>query len=497
MALTYLTCQYFLPKQVPVTGLVVNHDLRKESSKEANEVVRRVKQFGAGCRTLKMKWTNEERENMARFEVEARVKRLALLHGACRFRGNVEHLLFAHTLDDQLETLLLRLTRGSSIRGLAGMKEMSTYWGAAMPDESPLKLVRPLLGYTKEELYSTCIENKVQWFEDSTNHDPEFTIRNSIRQFLKDPQLLPQVFHKENLVKSLTIFQDKRQDAENEAEDVFELLIKSGGARLDERKGQIQFNEFEGFELVKTSVLALALQRMVARIIPTEDTGYRFSQFEKIANRMKNILRRPNFDYEESKERSVKFSSLSLDWRMAPIGYSHIPGGPKTTVYKWIVQRQLPYRGSHGYSVVFKTTTEWSIWKLFDNRYWFRVRRTTENPSSKDPEFLAVAVKYPAFRVNDLSFMKRFLTENELRHVSPYDILVQPCVFVSNSVNKLVNTMRNGYMIENDEQGFKVIGCPFIGQYYQRAQDQNKIQVECVLKSDPNPPPSIPTITSF
>lgn len=506
MALTFLTCQYFLPKQVQVTGLVVNHDLRAESSKEANDVTRLVKKFGAGSRVLKMKWTRQEKENMARFEVEAREKRLSLLHEACRYRSGVEHLLFAHTLDDQLETLLLRLTRGSSIRGLAGMKENSTYWGTAMPGERPLQLVRPLLNYTKEELYNTCIENNVKWFEDSTNHDPEFTIRNSIRQFLKDPKALPHAFQRESLERSLKIFQAKREEAEVEAEDVVEMLVKTGGAHLDERKARVQFNEFEGFDLVTPSTLALALQRLVARIIPTEDTGYRFSQFEKIASRMQAIPRRPNFDFEETKTKTVKFSSLSLDWRMTPIGHSHIPGGPKTTIYKWTIQRQLPYKQEHAYSVVFRATTEWSTWKLFDNRYWVRVRTTTtaattatttqvpENQSQ--PNFLTVVIKYPSFRVNDLTFMKRFLTQSDLGCTSPYDVLIQPCVFLACRTNMPAKTGVKGYIIEKDEQDFKVVGCPSLGQFDLR-QEQNHIQVECLLKQDPNLSPSIPTIKAF
>lgn len=489
MALTFLACQYFIPKQVQVTGLVIDHDLRKGSSKEAKEVSQLVKQFGASSRVLKMKWKPQEKTNMARFEVEAREKRLSLLHEACRYRSNVEHLLFAHTLDDQLETLLLRLTRGSSIRGLGGMNDISAYWKVPAPDEKALKLVRPLLEYPKKDLYSTCVENNIKWFEDATNHDPQFTIRNAIRQFLKEPALLPDAFQRNNLVNTLHLFQDKRREAELEAADIVELLTKVGGAQLDEQKARIQFNEFEGFELIKTSTMALALQKLVERIIPTENTGYRFSQFDKIASRMQSIPRRPDFDYEQSREKTVKFSSLSLDWRMTPVGYSHIAGGPRTTIYKWVIQRQLPYKAEHGYSVIFRATQEWSAWKLFDNRYWIRVRRekslSGEEAGKESPgDFFTVVVKYPSFRVIDLTFMKRFLGERELRHVSPYDVLIQPCVFISKQAN-VAGKAKIGreYMIENDED-YEVLGSPIMREKGRagRPWGSGGLEVECRLK---------------
>lgn len=517
MALTFLACQYFLPKNVPVTGLVVNHGLRKESGTEAREVGRLVKAFGAGCRVLKMKWAPYELSgSSSRFEIEAREKRLSLLHEACRYRKDVEHLMFAHTLDDQLETMLLRLTRGSSIRGLAGMKPVSTYWETAEPGQPPLKMVRPLLGYTKDELYQTCIENGVKWFEDATNHDPEFTIRNSIRYFLKDEGQLPKAFQKESLVNALHSFQSKRADAEQEAGDVVELLINNGRAQLDPRRASIQFTEFEGFANLTPSTLALVLQTLVARIIPTEDTGYRFSQFERLAHKVLSIPRRPDLDYADPKSARAKFSALGLDWRLAPVGYSPIQGGPRTTLYRWTVQRQLPYRGEHGNSVVFRASGAWSTWSLFDKRYWVRVRLV----DCDEHTFHTVVIKYPSFRANDLSFMKRFMDEREVQSTSPYDVLIQPCIFLATDPNIDVKASagKGFYKIEDDSD-YTVVGCPMLMPKRSSGSEEGTLararvslvgpdgsteqynfEIECILKDNSSSSygnSSIPVISSF
>ncbi|HEC28290.1 MAG TPA: tRNA lysidine(34) synthetase TilS [Gammaproteobacteria bacterium] len=84
-----------------------------------------------------------------------------------------EALLTGHHLDDQAETLLLQLMRGSGLPGLA-----------AMPAESPFSsglLIRPLLGFSRDELKQYAVDKKLEWVEDSSNEDVRFD-RNFIRQ---------------------------------------------------------------------------------------------------------------------------------------------------------------------------------------------------------------------------------------------------------------------------------------------------------------------------
>ena len=105
-------------------------------------------------------------ENAAR-EARYREFEAALLHG--------EELLLAHHRDDQMETLLLRLIRGSGSRGLSGIPR-SRVLGAS-------RLLRPLLDIDREELQSYAESEQLIWVEDNSNNDEGFD-RNYCRHSL-------------------------------------------------------------------------------------------------------------------------------------------------------------------------------------------------------------------------------------------------------------------------------------------------------------------------
>lgn len=82
-------------------------------------------------------------------------------------------IALAHHQDDQAETFLLRALRGSSAQGLGSMRRHAQVRG--------VKLWRPLLGYTRDELSRYAIEHGLQWIEDPSNDDSRFD-RNFLRQ---------------------------------------------------------------------------------------------------------------------------------------------------------------------------------------------------------------------------------------------------------------------------------------------------------------------------
>ena len=100
----------------------------------------------------------------------ARIARYRLLAEAAT-RAGYEHILTAHTLDDQAETVLFRLARGSGLTGLAGMAH-----AAAVPvgAGTAIFLVRPLLPVSKARLLATLKAAGVEHSEDPSNRDPRF-----------------------------------------------------------------------------------------------------------------------------------------------------------------------------------------------------------------------------------------------------------------------------------------------------------------------------------
>lgn len=147
------------PKLIAMT---VDHGLRPEAAREAKAVKKFAAELGIEHRTLR--WTGDKPK--AGIQEAARDARYALLAKAAR-RAGARHILTAHTLDDQAETVLFRLARGSGIAGLAGMARV-----VALDD---MALVRPLLGLPKTRLLATLRDAGVMFADDPSNRDPRFT----------------------------------------------------------------------------------------------------------------------------------------------------------------------------------------------------------------------------------------------------------------------------------------------------------------------------------
>jgi tRNA(Ile)-lysidine synthase len=160
------------PKLVAVT---VDHGLRKEAKNEALAVKRLARTLRVEHRTLR--WSG--RKPTSGIQEAARNARYRLLADAARKAGGAP-VVTAHTRDDQAETVLFRLMRGSGIGGLAGMR-----MGGPLPfaDGDTLMLFRPLLEIPKSRLVATLKAANIAWADDPSNRDPKFT-RPRLRELL-------------------------------------------------------------------------------------------------------------------------------------------------------------------------------------------------------------------------------------------------------------------------------------------------------------------------
>jgi len=151
------------PKLLAVT---VDHGLRPEAAAEAASVKRLARRLGVQHRTLAWHGTKPK----TGLQEAARLARYRLLAEAAA-RARCAHILTAHTLDDQAETVLFRLARGSGLTGLAGMSIASLIpasGGSAF-------IVRPLLRIPKARLITTLRAAGIAYSEDPSNSDPRFT----------------------------------------------------------------------------------------------------------------------------------------------------------------------------------------------------------------------------------------------------------------------------------------------------------------------------------
>jgi len=154
--------------KMDVTALHVNHGLRAAADTEEQYVKSRCQSLGVPIQVFH--WTGDK--PTAGLEAAARSARYDMMMHWCR-ENNIDALAVAHQADDQIETFLMNLARGSGVTGLAAMRAVS--------ERSGVKIIRPLLKVYRSELQKYCDDNNIKYFQDEMNFDPHYT-RVKIRQ---------------------------------------------------------------------------------------------------------------------------------------------------------------------------------------------------------------------------------------------------------------------------------------------------------------------------
>jgi len=148
----------------PPNVLIVDHGLREGSTGDARKTAQWAR--AAGLHPHVLSWRGKKPD--ADVEAVAREARYRLMGAWCEKQG-VRALFVAHTLEDQAETFLLRLARGSGLDGLSAMRALAPW-----PGHGDLALVRPLLDFTRGELREFLQARRQPWLDDPMNEDPRF-----------------------------------------------------------------------------------------------------------------------------------------------------------------------------------------------------------------------------------------------------------------------------------------------------------------------------------
>jgi tRNA(Ile)-lysidine synthase len=179
VALMHLAADWLKANGVPFdrgTVLTVDHGLRPGSAREAQATASWAKSAGFKSRTLVWRGV-KPRSNV---EDGARDARYRLMGDWCRANG-VPAVLLAHTRDDQAETFLLRLGRGSGVDGLSAMRPRAPF---PLPGYDGIEVLRPLLDIGRDELRADLRSRGASWLEDPMNEDTRFA-RVRIRVAMK------------------------------------------------------------------------------------------------------------------------------------------------------------------------------------------------------------------------------------------------------------------------------------------------------------------------
>ncbi len=170
LALMHLSNSYALNNNINLTVLSIDHGIRAESSKEIVWLEKIAKKNKINFYSTKLK----KRINSSNTLSKARKLRYEALSKYCN-KKKIKFLLTAHHLDDEIENFLMRLIRGSGIKGLSSLKVKSRY------KNTKLILVRPLLEYSKKSLIAYLSEQKQTYINDRTNYNNKYD-RSRIRK---------------------------------------------------------------------------------------------------------------------------------------------------------------------------------------------------------------------------------------------------------------------------------------------------------------------------
>lgn len=165
MALCLLARDWALAEGKHLTALTVDHGLRAGSAREVSQVARWLAE--RGVEHVALTWEGEK--PAGNIQASARAARYALMEAWCT-RQNVCCLMLAHHLEDQAETFLLRLGRGSGVYGLSGMEASVKPFVPGAPWR-----LRPLLAVPKARLGATLDQWGQSWIEDPSNESVAFT----------------------------------------------------------------------------------------------------------------------------------------------------------------------------------------------------------------------------------------------------------------------------------------------------------------------------------
>lgn len=227
--------------KMDVVCLHVNHRLRPEADTET-EYVKSV------CEKLNIPvhifyWNDNKPESG--LEAAARQARYKMMTDFCHENG-IEYLLTAHQSDDQIETFLMNLSRGSGLFGLSGMMAES--------ERDGIKILRPLLNVPRSEIKQYCEDNNIKYFVDSMNTDEHYT-RVKIRQNrhlldeklgISDARILLAV---QNLGRT-------RQWMEKYLDSRIEMVIRSWGALF------LDSFLFDEAEEIRLKLLGMLIQKI-------------------------------------------------------------------------------------------------------------------------------------------------------------------------------------------------------------------------------------------
>ena len=257
LALTALTKAYYYQRKTKFHYVLIDHNIRKNSHKEAKKVKNILKR-----KKIELKIILNKRKIVKNIQANARHLRYEILLNYCK-KYKISTLLTAHNFEDQIETFFIRLSRGSGLKGLSAMKPISKI-------STKVSLCRPLLGVKKMFLIKISNNTFGKYIKDPSNKDKKY-LRTKIRS-LKKPLEKSGVKY-DQIFRSIQNLSSSKLILEKYFNKLFkDLIVKKGKEVL------INFEKFKKLE----KVAKIALINEAIRILKKNYYDLRSKKIENL-----------------------------------------------------------------------------------------------------------------------------------------------------------------------------------------------------------------------
>ena len=255
----------------------VNHHKRLQSEDEEKYILDFTKRNNLKC-YIKDLYFDNEKEN---FQSVARKKRYEFFNEVMKLE-NAKYLVLAHHADDLIETILMRIMRGSSLTGYAGINECYDVDGV---DDLKYTIIRPLISISKDEIYKYASLNNIKYFEDESNNTNDYQrnkIRHDIIPLLKKeyPNVLDKFYEYSNVLFNASSEIDKIRDnfindKVTRNNEYFKFSIDEFNKLSDYLKEEVVF------ELLKPYMLSKANIEEILKVINANKSNYSHNYDDK------------------------------------------------------------------------------------------------------------------------------------------------------------------------------------------------------------------------
>ena len=261
LALVALTIAYTFSKKTKFYYLLVDHNIRKNSTQEAKKVKNLLKK-----KYLNLKILLNKKKITKNIQAEARNVRYNILTSFCK-KNNIKVILTAHNLEDQVETFLIRLSRGSGLKGLSAMKPQTKI-------NNQVSLFRPLLDTQKQFLIKISKIIFGKYFIDPSNKDQKY-LRTKVRN-LKKP-LEKSGIKYEKIFKSIQNLSQSKKTLDAYLSKIIKEFIKMSNSEI--------LINFKKYKVLNTDIKIALINHSIKQL----KSNYYDLRSKKVENLISNL----------------------------------------------------------------------------------------------------------------------------------------------------------------------------------------------------------------